>query len=467
MNTKFLTTITWGCVLVLLFSCSLNEEPTDSISPGNAFRNLDDIELGVYGAYAALGTSLMESATIVGDEVRMPGENTVSNTDAHRWLYDSGSGSVTAAFYAFYQAIDRANRVLESLDQIESHPDEEQLKAQYKGELLGIRAFAHFELLRGYASGYTPEDLGVPYMLLSEVGYPARDPVGSNYEQIGEDLAQAKALLPESFTEVSRMTQVAVTALQARLALYQKKWQDAVDFATEAIAQKPLASRSDFPLIWKDESDAEVLWKLTRITGDSEYGNLFFRQSGGIALYVPSFKLLKTFENEEQTDIRFQAYIDAQPDRNAMDAKKSNYLVRKYEGNDPSAPGLTDIKLLRTGELYLIRAEAYAELDKIDQGVADLNALRSARIQGYAPVHLTDKSDLIEAVYTERFKELAFEGQRFFDLKRRNLSVERWTEDLINTSQKEVLSPKDAQYNFPIPADERAVNEHMEQNPNY
>lgn len=466
MNTKFLTKITCGWALVLLFSCSLNEEPTDSISPGNAFRNLDDIELGLYGAYAALGTSLMESATIVGDEVRMPGENTVSNTDAHRWLYDSGSGSVTTAFYSFYQAIDRANRVLENLDQIEN-PSEEKLKNQYKGELLGIRAFAHFELLRGYASGYTPEDLGVPYMLISEVGYPARDPVGSNYQAIGEDLAQAKELLPESFTQVTRMTRVAVAALQARLALYQKKWQDAVDYATEAITQNPLASRSDFPLIWKDESDAEVLWKLSRITGDPEYGNLFFRQSGGIALYVPSFKLLKTFENQEQTDIRFQAYIDAQPDRNAMDAKKSNYLVRKYEGNDPSAPGLTDIKLLRTGELYLIRAEAYAELNKIDKGVADLNTLRAARIQGYTPAALTDKSSLIEAVYTERFKELAFEGQRFFDLKRRNLKVERWEEDLINTSQKEVLSPEDAQYNFPIPADERAVNEHMEQNPNY
>lgn len=454
-------------MLLFLSSCALDDEPTDSISPGNAFRNLEDIELGLFGAYASLTTSLMESATIVGDEVRMPGENTVSNTDAYRWLYNSGSGSVTGAFYTFYQAIDRANRVLENIDGIEVTSSQQDLKNQYKAELLAIRAFAHFELLRGYASGYENEDMGVPYMKSSEVGYPARNSVASNYQDIAQDLMEAKQLIPASFSDKTRITASGISGIQARLALYAKQWQDAITYSSEVIQDNPLATGADFVGIWRDENDTEVLWKLARVTGDSPYGSLFFRQSGGIALYVPSFKILEEFEGAAQQDIRFEAYIDYQPERGANDPRKSNYLVRKYEGSKPSEPGLTDIKLFRSGEMYLIRTEAYTELDRLDQAQADLNDLRAARIAGYTDVSISGKEELIAAIYSERFKELAFEGHRFFDLKRRNLPVERLEEDLLNTAQQQVMTPNDAQYNFPIPADERAVNENMEQNPNY
>lgn len=467
MNIYQLKPIALSLLLLLVVSCGFDDEPSDSISPANAFRNLSDIEMGLYGAYAVLGTSLMESSTIVSDEIRMPGENTVSNTDAHRWLYDSGSGSVTSAFYSFYQAIDRANRVLENIDKIEMTSGNENLRNQYKGELLAVRAYAHFELLRGYASGYETGDMGIPYMKKSEVIYPARDAVGQNYEDIAQDLEDAKALLPDSFKEVTRITKTGVSAIQARLALYRKNWQNAADFAGEVIAQKPLASSFDFPSIWNDQTNDEVVWKLDRVTGDSPYGSLFFRESGGIALYVPSFKWLSEFEGEEDQDVRFQAYIDYQPDRNASDPKKSNYLVKKYVGNNPSEPGLSHIKLFRTGEMYLIRAEAYAELDQLDKGNKDLNDLLSRRIQGYTAQSFSSKTDLVEAIYTERYKELAFEGHRFFDLKRRKRPIERWEEDLMDTAQKKTMTPSEAQYNFPIPADELAVNENIEQNPNY
>src|SRR5699024_7503462 len=104
-----------------------------------------------------------------------------------------------------------------------------------------------------------------------------------------------------SFNEVTRITKIGISAIQARLALYRNNWQKAVDFSTEVIAEKPLASPADFLSIWDDESDAEVIWKLARVTGDSPYGSLFFRQSGGIALYVPSFKLLNEFEGTEDS----------------------------------------------------------------------------------------------------------------------------------------------------------------------
>jgi len=451
--------------LVVSNSCRLDDVPTDSISPTNAFRNVDDLKLGLMGAYAALGNDIVTTATIVGDEVRMPEENTVSNNSLYRWIYDSGSGSVTSQFYSLYQVIDRANRVLENIDLVQTEPSEVALKEQYRGELLALRGYAHFELLRNYASAFSSDALGVPYMKRSEVGSPARESFSSNMENIQADLNIAKQLIPSSFNDNTRITRIAISAILARVSLYNKQWDDAANYATEVIDKMSLASRAAFPLIWKDQSNDEVVWKLARVTGDSELGATFFRQVGEIALYVPSFKWLDAVD--QTNDVRFAAYVEHNPGRHQADNRKSEYLINKYVGGNSSQPGLTDVKLFRIGEMYLIRAEAYAESNNIPAGTNDLNTLRRARISGYSNQNFSDKAALISAIYSERFIELAFEGQRFFDLKRRNMDIERWDEDLINSVDKKTLTSNDAHYNFPIPADEMAVNKNMDQNPHY
>src|SRR5690606_37737078 len=151
---------------VLVFqSCSkLDNAPSDFIDPSKAFRNLDDVNMGVIGAYAPLTSTIIETGAIVSDEVMFPTENTVSNTTAHRWLYNSSSGSVTSAFYEYYVVIDRANRVLEAIPNIPVNASTQSKLDQYHGEMLALRAYCHFELLRAYASGYQKDSVGIPYM---------------------------------------------------------------------------------------------------------------------------------------------------------------------------------------------------------------------------------------------------------------------------------------------------------------
>lgn len=240
------------------------------------------------------------------------------------------------------------------------------------------------------------------------------------------------------------------------------------------ISGEPLAPKNDFDRIWTNDSQAEVVWQLARVVGDSRIGAAFFREAGEIVLYAPSFKLIDQFGTvaQRQDDIRFARYIRYdQARQNASNGVKSAYLVHKYVGGNSSYPGLTPIKLFRTGEMYLIRAEASVEKDGGSAGLAaaaaDLNTLRNARIHNYASTSFADKQSVINAIYNERFKELAFEGHRFFDLKRRGLPIERTTQDAINTSGAVRLNPTDAQYCFPLPADEIAVNRNITQNPNY
>jgi len=447
-------------LLIISASCTkLDMKPTDTIDPSKAFRNIGDINMGLIGAYALLDNTMIINNSIVADEAMLPTENTVSNTDAYRWIYTGSSGSVTALYSTYYTAIDRINRTLAGMDLITLTGTEVAAGDQYRGELLALRAFMHFELLRAYAASYQNGALGVTYLNKSTFDFLARDNFETTVSGAKADLAAAKNLIPASFTDKSRITRIAVSAIQARLALYEKNWNDAITYSTEVITALPLATRTQFPAIWTDASETEIAWKAKRVATDSRTGDVYFRQSGGIVLYAPSFKLINTFD--KVNDVRYPAYIKFDATRTGT---KSQYLVNKYAGTT-SVPGLADIKLFRTGEMYLIRAEAKAE--STGDGAADLNALRAARITGYTSAAFADKDALITAIYNERFKELAFEGHRFFDLRRRNLPVQRLPEDAINASGAVTLLPTKAQYTFPLPAQELAINKNAIQNPNY
>ena len=114
--------------------------------------------------------------------------------------------------------------------------------------------------------------------------------------------------------------------------------------------------------------------------------------------------------------------------------------------------------------MYLVRAEAYARLGGANEilGLADLNALRTARIAGYTNVVLSG-SALLQAIADERRKELAGEGHRFFDLKRTGRTISRTT----NCTSFCTLSPADREWALPIPQSEILANPAAVQNAGY
>ena len=449
-------------LLILTASCTkLDLVPTDTISPDKAFRNISDINLGVLGAYALLDGTTIGVVSTVSDEATFPIENNVGNIDAFRWLYNAGSGSVTSLYATNYTAIDRVNRTLEGLDALSLTGADLATGNRYRGELLALRAYFHFELLRSYASSYQTGALGIPYMKFSTISYPPRDNFEVVVANAKADLTASKGLIPTTFIDKTRITKAAVSAMQARVALYEKNWSDAITFANEAIAAYPLATKAQFPGLWTDANDSEVIWKAKRVgTTDSRVGDFYYRQNGGIVLYAPALKLINTFD--KVNDLRYPAYIRFDATRTGT---KSQYLVNKYIGGTSTAPGLTDIKLFRTGEMYLIKAEAEAE--STGDAAGDLNTLRAARINAYTNATFADKATLITAILEERYKELAFEGHRFFDLRRRNLPVQRLAADAANASGAINLPVTQAQYALPIPALEISVNKNTIQNPNY
>ncbi|MBS1605233.1 MAG: RagB/SusD family nutrient uptake outer membrane protein [Bacteroidetes bacterium] len=474
MSTKFLQITRIGAAIAVTIaffaSCSkqIDLTPTDSIDPTKAFRTVDDLNQGLLGAYAALSyRSSIYFTSLVTDECMLPSENSSGSGFAtHRWQYD---GSMEHdAWPGNYVAIDRVNRVLAAMDVVEVKPGEEALKSQYKGELLALRAYCHFELIRNFAEKYEPGAMGVPFMEKSEVGSPARLSFGETMAKIDNDLMAAKGLIPDGAADRTRITKIAVSAMQARVALYEKNWDNAVNYATEAINALPLADRTNFPKIWKDKTEDEVFWKLKRVAGDETLGDVYtqpgYLQNPGVKInYAASYKLTNLFDRAN--DIRFSSYITIDAGRLASGAVPN--VVVKYMSDNASTSNLVDIKLYRTGEMYLIRSEAYAEKNDLISAAADLNALRRARINGYTDATFSDKQSLIDALMNERFKELAFEGHRHFDLRRRNLPISRNPEDAVNALGAVLLNPTDAQYVFPIPNTELKANKNMKQNDGY
>ena len=458
-----------GAVMMVLAigfgSCkkSIDLTPSDIIDASKAFRNMEDLNLGVIGVYAALGTSDITNNSLVSDEAMLPNENnTGGNVSTYRWQYDGSNGTITAAFNENLIAIDRINRVLANIDKVTSTAADAPLKDRYRGELLALRAYCHFELIRNFGAKYETGMLATPYMEESKISSPSRLKFEEAMAKVKADLTTAKGLIPSSFTDRTRITKLAISAIQARVALYEKNWGDAITYSTEAINGLPLATKTQFADIWIDKSDAEVFWKLKRVTGDALLGSFYFN-TGGVILYAPSYKLIDAMNTlDTAKDIRYKAYIKYD---NTRGSGKHLYRVSKYAGGGTN---LADVKLYRTGEMYLIRAEAYAETPgKLAEAAADLNALRAARVNGYADQSFAGKDALIDAIYLERFKELAFEGHRFFDLRRRNLPIVRTAADAINNLGAVQLQPTEAQYAFPIPDYELKANKNMEQNPKY
>lgn len=450
---------------MLAASCmaDLDVKPTEIIDQTVAFQSVDDVNAGVLGVYAAISTHTISINSLLADETMWPVENnTGRGTLAFSWKQDGLNPDVIAAWANFYQVLDRANRILEVIDGVYASPLEESTKQQLKGELLALRAFCHLELLRHYAVDYEPASMGIPIMLKSEIGKPQRDTVRKVYEQINTDLATAKTLIPTSFTNKRRITRLAVSAIQARAALWQENWDAAITASSEVIDAIPLISRTEFPDIWLDETDAEVVWKLKREAQDAKVGDLY-RDGTNRVLFAPSFKLINTFD--AVNDVRFNVYMkDLAPG-----APVRRWTVNKYVGGQPALTNLADVKLFRVAEMYLIRAEAYAAkgVSGLVPGTKDLNDLRAQRLNGYLPQAFATPAILTDAVLLERYKELAFEGHRYFDLRRKKRDIERWPQDVVQAPAALTLTPDDRAYYLPIPLREMQANENIEQHPIY
>lgn len=249
-----------------------------------------------------------------------------------------------------------------------------------------------------------------------------------------------------------------VNALLARVYLSKGDWQNAYNYANAVITSGAytLFNNSNYVSSWTVKNTTESIFEISApnsFSGNS-YGSYFDISSGNTYLQMATTEDLLNLYSA--TDVRGRSSFYNEHAVNGT----TYYFCKKYGTSSALATG---VKAIRLSEMYLIRAEAAAELANFAQANSDLNVIRQRGDTVAAKLNLTDKSALIEAILLERRKELNLEGFLLFDLGRRKKNIVR-TDCTATTCG---LNYPAARYVLPIPEVSVISNKSMIQNPEY
>lgn len=439
-----------------LASCDYTDlQPTDMVGPDKAFGSVENVHKAVVGIYgkASLRSKLAVTEYIADDCVQ-GGDSGGAGTDLTNWVYTATSGDVSGLWSHYYGIINQANRVLYYGPQLKPANAAEEASLQESfGTAYFFRAYAHFELLCFFSDFMDDEAKGIPYVShYHVVGNPVREPVGDCYEQIMTDLNRAYDLLTVAAPDLTAdnsatnstayISQAAVDALRARVALYRGLYSHAYIYASNALRAVGIAKKDDVQNVWLDKSNAGVIFKLSRPAGTSTIGTLFV---GGdySSIFRPSDDLRESFSED---DVRASVFFQYGRDRAGSPA----WMVTKWFG-DASDIGRVDEKLFRAEEMQLIAAEVLARQENPDMTEANrlLNELRAERHENYTPQDYTSQSAFLNEIARERRCELVWEGHRMFDARRLKLTLSR---------EGKTISGTDYRLTLPIPQAEIDAN---------
>ena len=489
-------------VVFVIPSCSqsfLENEPYTGTSLNSAIKTESDLLVALTGTYSQLRSYYIfgASGSIKGDLQADNTYITTSNTNRYTTLNNfSLTTSDTYAYYDWYYnytAIKYANLVINSGLSGTANID------QYVGEAYAIRALSHFELVRDFAHPYTvaPNDPGVPIIKsFNKDTLPSRASVKDVYAQVISDLDKAYNLLT-LYRGSGYFSKYAARALQARVYQNQGDWVNAKIAALDVINNSGWSLLAPAAYVapsgslgtsyakstyspggyWnnaavqtstKNETLFEIASDVTNNNGFVSIGSLYLQAGGG---YGDILALGGLYNLYSATDVRKGLVVDAGVGYRSGQAGNT-YLAYKYP-NAFGAADRDDTKILRLADVILIAAEAYYNTSDPDNANLYLNFVAKKRDPSFAGYASTG-TQILEDILTERRKELAFEGGRFWDLVRLKRT---WTK-VINQNPLKSISINAANNSnasfskitplvYPIPQAEIDANKNITQNPEF
>ena len=327
-----------------------------------------------------------------------------------------------------YSFIMRSNLILDNIDETTGS---QELKTLAKAEARTFRAFDHFLAVNTFAKAYDPatasSDGGVCIMEHYDLeATPQKSTVAEVYDFIIKDLEESVDLLQEKPVNIYHPNKAFGYALLAKVYLFHRDWEKAKTAAETSLRLN--SALVDYNVIndaggtarnkdYAKENNPEVLsyhWM-------SGWG-------GGeqVALYhygMISPELKQLFESN---DLRYKLFL--------RDTGTS--ITSWFDAGSGAAiwtPAITNLDRftymmvgMRTAEVYLILAEAYARLNQLNQAEDYVNRLRAKRLSGTNTAIATPSSqkEMMDQIILERRKELLYGFNRFFDLKRFNTEPE-------------------------------------------
>jgi hypothetical protein len=413
----------------------------------------------------------------------------------HFYNWDNTNQYFGNRWNACYKGIVRANFVLANMDKAEDLTDD--LRNQYKGEVLFLRALYYYNLVIGF--GDVP--LVTTELTPDEANSISKSPAAEVWNQIDNDLVDAAALLPGSYSkesDIGRATKGSAFGLLSRVRLWTKDYAGAESAASqlESLSYALVAS-DDYVHLFDGvmQNSQESVFEVQFTGGFGKYWNreqaettvlqhIYPRISWGQYLRprkVDEYDILNIFESD---DIRRKASIliagqdsiyypvaektSVFPDLSIYSDFRTDLQTdgalqtRKFLYHDPhywrpggaffSVASAINIPVMRYSEVILNKAEALVEQGKTGEAWQELKKIRDRAGLSMDGISNSDQSSLREQIKLDRRIELLFEGHRWGDLK-------RWGE--LETLRDAGLN-YESQYEFwPVPSNEISINPNL------
>lgn len=411
----------------------LDVKPKDRLIPTTA----DDFRALMTSAYSGIPQD-KGRLSLRTDEVKL-NETKYDLTelqDIYLWNDVNPSSNTRAfAWQAYYKVIMYANHVIEEgLDATDGSKNEIN---QIVGEAYMLRALMHFNLVnlygKPYASASAATDKAIPLSLKidTEAKYPANS-VQEVYNQIISDVEEADKLINVDIQETGlnyRFSKLSVLAFKSRMYLYMNDFTQAKAFALEVLKIKSdlldmNANGSDFPHSYNSvESILALEDVVSTLVADASFISEQMK-----SLYNQSMDLRFALNYLTSTDV------------------EGEFISQKQ---DESAAKCT----FRTAEMYLIIAECEARLNELENARNYLYQLKAKRLSSdfytaeIERINSMSQDALIAEIMDERLREFAFEGHRWFDLRRTT------QKEMVHTYKSETasLQKNDPRYTLRYP----------------
>lgn len=480
--------------LATIVSCSkdyLDKQPLDTINTANYPATANELVTVVNGAYQPLqwpklyNLRMWTSDIMAGNSIVGAGGGTdgIETQNMSNFTTQPDNAGVLDLWRGPWPGILMSNIVLETAPTLDI---DESIKNRSMGEAYFLRAHYYFILARYF--GDVP--LITKPLSSDDDLFPARNPVNEIYDLIISDLKNAIELLPKKSSygsqDLGRASKGAAYGVLAKVYLTLGNYQEAVNMTTqveglgyslnpnyadnfnienenspESIFEVQYASDGGYSF-WDNENQASWASPFMGPRGANFVG-------GGYGWNQPTQEFINQYEaGDSRKDVT--VLYQGCPSFDGKDYQNSysytGYNVRKFLVPLSVVPSYDNSPLnfpvLRYSDVLLMKAEALNELGQTTQAETYLNIIRNRAGLGNIQTGL-NQNDFREAVLKERRLELAFEGQRWFDLIRVNSG--QYGLDFLhsigksNASQKHLL--------FPVPQIEIDRNPKLTQNPGY
>ncbi len=429
-------------ILVLLGSFAFNScdkwlylEPEDGIILQDFWKSKEDVHAAMMGCYASLlgnsqgsGYDIPQLLFLWGElRADMVVQDRLNNDFRYVFNGDILPDNKICQWNAFYRTINYCNTVLHYAPEVQKIDPSFTLESmkQYEAEAYGLRALMYFYLVRIF------DEVPIKLTATTDDGQNFAIPKSSRekvFNQIRSDLYMAEKNAAFSYGDIAsnkgRISVYTANAIQADMYLWTEQYDSCL------IACNKIINSGRYGLVAGD-----IEWFNNLYSNGNSIESILELQFSNSKLnpfytLFKSRKYLKASaqgieDNFPQDEFTLPEDADIRAD-GASYKSSDNYTVWKYLGinrDDLRAENESWAHFIvyRYADILLMKAEALAQLDRGQEALDILGVIRS-RAQASKSSDMwggaTDKASVTDFILSERTREFAYEGKRWFDLLR-------------------------------------------------